>query len=123
MAAEEGDAGEVLSPWAQRFGKLFEAPILKEGNLRHSGLTANRPKRDPKFYADTIPSSKFQECGDFQDPNDIHRFFHTEFKHKESYRGMEEWQFGPLMQYVRFSDGLLRLGGHLRNQVGSPTAV
>ncbi|KAI1734849.1 hypothetical protein F4680DRAFT_470620 [Xylaria scruposa] len=111
-------ATQPLSPWAQRYGMLYEIDsTLGEDGVRHSGYHTGHPRLDPKFFAEPISKSEIDNCGKFRHPNDIHRFFHIEEKQYETFRGFRPWQGSALMQYVRFSDRGLLPGGHWRPEV------
>ncbi|RYC60648.1 hypothetical protein CHU98_g5555 [Xylaria longipes] len=106
---------EPLSPWAQRYGVVYEdAFTLGDDKLRHSGYHTGHPRLDPKFYAEPIPQPEIDECAKFKHQNDIHKLFHIEHKQYGDFKGIKPWQYGPLMQYVRFSDRGLLPGGHWR---------
>lgn len=121
MAAQ---LGEPLSPWAQRYGVLYkDESTLEEGKLRHSGYHTGHPRLDPKFYAEPILQAELDNCALFNHKNDIHRLFHIEHKQYGSFKGIRPWQYGPLMQYVRFSDRGLLPGGHWRPEVWFPKTI
>ncbi|KAI0118403.1 hypothetical protein GGR51DRAFT_554893 [Nemania sp. FL0031] len=111
------EPGEVLSPWALRFGIVEKDPPLKEDEIWHSGYITDPVRTDPKFYADS-------EVLD-QGPHsliEVNRYFHTAFLQSEHQAGIPQWTFGPLMQYIRFSDRGLLPGGHWRPE-SSPVAA
>ncbi|KAI0444518.1 hypothetical protein F4803DRAFT_572992 [Xylaria telfairii] len=108
-------SGEPLSPWAKRYGVLYDdESTLEEGKLRHSGYHTGHPRLDPKFYAEPVLQAELENCAVFNHKNDIHKLFHIEHKQYGSFKGIRPWQYGPLMQYVRFSDRGLLPGGHWR---------
>ncbi|KAI0487483.1 hypothetical protein F4859DRAFT_525601 [Xylaria cf. heliscus] len=106
---------EPLSPWAQRYGVLYDdESTLDERKIRHSGYYTGHPRMDPKFFAEPILQSELDGSRLFSHRNDIHRFFHLEDRNDGYFKGIKPWQYGPLMQYVRFSDRGLLPGGHWR---------
>jgi hypothetical protein len=110
--------GEPLSPWAQRFGPLRGVQPVKEGDLRHSGLATQNPRLDPKFYGDLPLESDTAASRSFKSQTDLDRHFLIEELQNRHGGGAEQWQFGPMSQYVRFSgkSGLIG-GGHRSNDV------
>lgn len=115
--------GEPLLPWAQRHGILVDDPPLKEGELWHSGFISDPLRIDPKYYCQAVPMPEIMAAGTFDHPNDLRRYLWTHFEHLSAFDSMSQWQFGPLMQYTRFSDQGLVPGGHWRSQVRLPLLI
>ncbi|GAW23268.1 hypothetical protein ANO14919_128220 [Xylariales sp. No.14919] len=114
------DPGEgSLSPWGQRYGVLQEInPILKEGEVQHSGFITGHPRLDPKFFGDVIPPQELNTCGYFRHPNDIARFFYIE-AHLHYYWSFRPWWQAALSQYVLFSPRGLIPGGNRKAEYKS----
>jgi hypothetical protein len=118
MAAAQNipQPGEPLSPWAERYGLVAEWPVLKDSRQRHSGYITEPLRLHPTFYADaqSVQNPVWQH---FQEMNDVNRYLYTQNLQIDRYKGMMQWHWGPLMQYVRFSDRGLIPGGHGQTQV------
>ncbi|KAI3319686.1 hypothetical protein HD806DRAFT_525350 [Xylariaceae sp. AK1471] len=101
-----------LSPWAQRFGynQVGREPFVDDPEAIHSGLAPEKPRLHPKFYSD----NPILQQSEPETKAELDKLFVSELWQRVYLKGLESWENGPLMRYVKFSDktGILS-GGHL----------